>query len=1279
MSLTNQDNIAEKYKMKNKLLSGIFAIMLILLVATTASAITFLTYCRDIETKDPIACDVSIGSATKHAGGQDDKASFILQTNTIYDIVYRNDAEYYKGDIDPVFFDDGLYYCGSGSDCNIRVGNFKTDCEWDRDDNRWYCTTEDINTHQKIYFVYLGNVNGHYTVGRVDYLKLDNAPEISEISAQTVTESGSFSYQVEASDMDGDTLHYSIFASQGGVNLTSSTINISIDSSGLITWDTSYADSGTYTVTVTIRDHYKTVTKSFDLTVDNKNRAPDVTDPSIDDSQTYRTIDSIICIGGTASDLDGDGTTSSYRWYRSDNLVSGETNDILDCSISGHCDKDDEIYCEQRVTDDDSDPLSSDWKASNKVTIANTAPSITTSATTSATEDSAYAYDVNANDIDSDTLTYSLTTTPSGMSIDSSTGEITWTPNNTHVGDNDVVVEVTDGTATDTQSFTISISNTNDDPIIGTSAVISATEDSAYAYDVNASDMDAGDSLTYSLTTSPSGMSIDSITGEITWTPDNSQVGNNNVIVTVDDANGGSVNQSFPIAVANQDPTITAIADQSATEDSQFTYNIESDDEGVGSTTYSLTTSPNGMGINQDTGAIIWTPDNTQVGTPDVVVEVDDGNGGTDTESFSITVANNPPTITAIADQVAVEDSPFVYNVESDDEGEGATYSLTTPPSGMVVNDSTGIITWTPLNQHVGVNNIDVEVNDGTDTDTESFVINVTNTNDVPVINSTPITTATQDTLYNYDVDANDVDVGDSLTFSLTNNPAGMTIDSNTGLISWTPTNAQSIGDQLHNVAVQVQDTSSATDNQAFTITAYNVNDAPTLEAALADMSFVEDTYNDTTDLSTIFNDIDNSTLLYSYQSTDANVTLNFVNTIMNVSTLANWDKAANITIIASDGEYDVNDTFQLTILGINDTPIIIDYYPLNDSVINESFNQILNFTAIDVEGDTLSTFWFINDSIISNNDNYAYDFDTNFTQAGSYNISAVVTDGNSNASVSWIVDVLNMSGNLTPELSAAFILNPSNPMEGELTTVTVDVNNSGVSNAKNFTLKYFVDDILNQTLDFTVMALSQEQVNFTWPAVYGTHNFTVKLDTINIIPEEWGAGENNNNITQIIHSKLWHTFNGAVTGNLVLADSAVNSMINWTASLGNVYAYDTDSVIDWTALAPLNVSGDLAEASNALNMGSGTKTIAYLYSLSTTEDFEVYGKTLTAPVDSTINGFNTGILWDSSDGAEYNGTQDLVFVSKLNVSNNYEIKVPASLRSYTGATDTIQLWVEPR
>jgi len=77
--------------------------------------------------------------------------------------------------------------------------------------------------------------------------------------------------------------------------------------------------------------------------------------------------------------------------------------------------------------------------------IANQAPTITTNPPTSATVGTQYQYDVNATDPDGDTLTYSLVTAPTGMTINSSTGLITWTPTSSQTGNNTVKVSVSDG------------------------------------------------------------------------------------------------------------------------------------------------------------------------------------------------------------------------------------------------------------------------------------------------------------------------------------------------------------------------------------------------------------------------------------------------------------------------------------------------------------------------------------------------------------------------------------------------------------------------------------------------------------------------------------------------------------------------------------------------------------------------------------------------------------------------------------------------------------------
>jgi hypothetical protein len=87
----------------------------------------------------------------------------------------------------------------------------------------------------------------------------------------------------------------------------------------------------------------------------------------------------------------------------------------------------------------------------------NSSPVIESEPITTAKEGMVYTYDVEATDPNEDTLTYSLTTSPTGMTINSTTGVITWTPTEDQIGENEVVVEVSDESKSDTQSFTITV------------------------------------------------------------------------------------------------------------------------------------------------------------------------------------------------------------------------------------------------------------------------------------------------------------------------------------------------------------------------------------------------------------------------------------------------------------------------------------------------------------------------------------------------------------------------------------------------------------------------------------------------------------------------------------------------------------------------------------------------------------------------------------------------------------------------------------------------------
>ena len=114
--------------------------------------------------------------------------------------------------------------------------------------------------------------------------------------------------------------------------------------------------------------------------------------------------------------------------------------------------------------------------------------------------------------------------------------------------------------------------------------------------------------------------------------------------------------------------------------------------------------------------------------------------------NFTITVVNTNDKlfITSSPNITAIEDWEYSYNVTAFDDdllnpsGEKLSFSLDVHPLGMIINSSTGLINWTPRNEHVfKTNNVIVNVTDLAGAfHTQEYIINVSNTNDPPSINN---------------------------------------------------------------------------------------------------------------------------------------------------------------------------------------------------------------------------------------------------------------------------------------------------------------------------------------------------------------------------------------------------------------------------------------------------------------------------------------------------------------------------------------------------------------
>jgi 3-phytase len=202
------------------------------------------------------------------------------------------------------------------------------------------------------------------------------------------------------------------------------------------------------------------------------------------------------------------------------------------------------------------DPVSSNNSATDTVTVAepNTAPDLGLIGNKSVNEGATLNFTATATDSDTpaNTLSFSLDATSinAGMSINSSTGQFSWTPTETQGPDTfSVTVTVTDNGSpnlSDFETFNITIDEVNTAPNLGLIGNKSVNQGATLNFTATATDSDIpANTLSFSLdaTSINAGMSINSSTGQFSWTPTETQ-GPDTFSVTVTVTDNGSPNLS---------------------------------------------------------------------------------------------------------------------------------------------------------------------------------------------------------------------------------------------------------------------------------------------------------------------------------------------------------------------------------------------------------------------------------------------------------------------------------------------------------------------------------------------------------------------------------------------------------------------------------------------------------------------------------------------------------------------------------------------------------------
>ncbi|MDZ4848231.1 MAG: CARDB domain-containing protein [Pirellulaceae bacterium] len=246
------------------------------------------------------------------------------------------------------------------------------------------------------------------------------------------------------------------------------------------------------------------------------------------------------------------------------------------------------------------------------------------------------------------------------------------------------------------------------------------------------------DKIVYSFDTAPPGATIDPDTGLLRWTPTEAQgPGIFEVIVRATDRQNAFDTERFTANVleVNRLPVFTPIGLQTINEEEQLVIQAKATDPDIplDALRYSIDKGPTGAIIDAVTGQFRWTPSELDgPGTFNVTIRVIDRVGGSDTQSFVISVleTNKAPSITPIGAKEIEQNSELSFGVfatDADSPANPLQFSIWKGPDGATIDLATGAFKWKPSSiQNAGTYEVTVLVKDseGAD-DTETFDINV--------------------------------------------------------------------------------------------------------------------------------------------------------------------------------------------------------------------------------------------------------------------------------------------------------------------------------------------------------------------------------------------------------------------------------------------------------------------------------------------------------------------------------------------------------------------------
>ncbi len=330
--------------------------------------------------------------------------------------------------------------------------------------------------------------------------------------------------------------------------------------------------------------------------------------------------------------------------------------------------------------------------------------------------------------------------------------------------------------------------------------------------------------------------------------------------------------------------------------------------------TFSASNVPAWATFSTTTGALSGTPTEANVGmTGMITIEVSDSKAIAQLPAFQIQVSSNAttppppsneaPTIAGTPAATATVGQVYTFEpVGTDANDDSLTYTIQNKPSWLTFTSTTGRLSGTPTSANVGTTTgIVITVSDEQSTASlPAFSLQVVASapvNRAPTITGTPITSITAGSAYSFRPVGSDPD-GNTLTYSIQNQPSWASFSATTGRLSGTPTTAN-VGTSAR-ITITVTDGTASASLASFTIQVVApANRAPTISGTPLLSINVLSAYSFQPSAS----DPDGNTLTFSIQNRPAWATFSTsTGRLSGTPALTDVASFANIIISVSDG-----------------------------------------------------------------------------------------------------------------------------------------------------------------------------------------------------------------------------------------------------------------------------------------------------------------------------------------------------------------------------------------